>query len=31
MQWVTENTKYKGDDEPKRFDLISTKGTDLTK
>ncbi len=25
MQWVTENTKYRGDDKPTRLDLILTK------
>ncbi len=31
MQWVTENTRYRGDDKPTKFDLILTKGINLTK
>ena len=29
-QWVTESTRYRGDDEPTRLDLVLTKGMDLT-
>ena len=31
MQWVTEKTRYRGEDEPSRLDLVFTKGTDLAK
>uniref|UniRef100_A0A0P4VVH6 Uncharacterized protein n=1 Tax=Scylla olivacea TaxID=85551 RepID=A0A0P4VVH6_SCYOL len=31
MQWMTENTRYVGDDEPVKLDLILTKGMNLTK
>ncbi|XP_050725009.1 uncharacterized protein LOC127002828 [Eriocheir sinensis] len=29
MQWVTENTRYRNDDEPVRLDLVPTKGMHL--
>ncbi len=31
MQWVSENGRYRGDDEPTRLDLILTKGINLAK
>ena len=30
-QWVQENTRYRGDNEPSRLDLVFSKGLELTK
>ena len=30
-QWVQESTRYRGDDEPSRLDLVLTKGVELAK
>ena len=31
IQWVTENTRYRGEDKPSRLDLLFTKGINLEK
>lgn len=31
MQWVAENTGYKGEDKPTKLDFILMRGMDLTK
>ena len=30
-QWVTENTRYRGENEPTRLDVVLPKGIDLPK
>ena len=29
IQWVTENTRFRGEDKPSRLDLLLTKGINL--